>query len=77
MLSRLLSDYRLPIKQADTENQVLSLVLALGYPPLSEFSLHLTRHWQALAYGHQAPPEHLRQALCDGWRQLFDNGARP
>ncbi|MCY1393503.1 hypothetical protein D9M71_84010 [compost metagenome] len=77
LLSRLLSDYRLPIKQADTENQVLSLVLALGYPPLSEFSLHLTRHWQALAYGHQAPPEHLRQALCDGWRQLFDNGARP
>ncbi|MNF37682.1 hypothetical protein D3C76_474700 [compost metagenome] len=77
LLSRLLSDYRLPIKQADTENQVLARVLALGDAPLSDFSQHLTRHWQALAYGHQLPAEHLRQELCDGWRRLFDSAAQP
>lgn len=76
LLSRLLSDYRLPIKQADTEAQVLQQVLGLGQPALSDFSSRLTRHWQTLAYGHRLPAAHVQHDLCDGWRQLFDTGAR-
>ncbi|WP_166364285.1 DUF4129 domain-containing protein [Pseudomonas akapageensis] len=76
LLSRLLNDYRLPIRQADTENQVLAQVVGLGQPALSDFSARLTHHWQTLAYGHRLPPAQAQQDLCNGWRQLFDKGAR-
>lgn len=76
LLNRLLNDYRLPIKQADTENQVLAQVDGLGQPALSDFSIRLTHHWQTLAYGHRLPPAQAQQDLCNGWRQLFDAGAR-
>ncbi len=72
LLSRLLTDYRLPLKNADTEGQVLQRIASLNQPLLSEFSQTLTRHWQALAYGHRLPPAHLRQELCDGWRRFGD-----
>ncbi|KPB72977.1 DUF4129 domain-containing protein [Pseudomonas cannabina] len=76
LLSRLLTDYRLPLKNADTEGQVLQRIASLNQPLLSEFSQTLTRHWQALAYGHRLPPAHLRQELCDGWRRLFGSAAK-
>ncbi|RML94181.1 DUF4129 domain-containing protein [Pseudomonas savastanoi] len=72
LLSRLLNDYRLPLKSADTEAQVLAHIAALNQPLLSEFSHDLTMHWQNLAYGHRLPPAHARQQLCDGWRRLFN-----
>ncbi|PBQ05964.1 DUF4129 domain-containing protein [Pseudomonas congelans] len=77
LLSRLLSDYRLPLKNADTESQVLERIATLNQPLLSEFSRTLTEHWQNLAYGHRLPPAHARQALCDGWRRLFNQAAQP
>ncbi|MDM8350375.1 DUF4129 domain-containing protein [Pseudomonas sp. sp1636] len=77
LLSRLLHDYRLPLNGAHTESEVLRLVLRLEQSELSDFSQTLTLHWQNLAYGHRLPPDHLRQALCQGWRQLFDDGVRP
>ncbi|RMQ45214.1 hypothetical protein ALQ04_04497 [Pseudomonas cichorii] len=75
LLSRLLNDYRLPLKHADTEGQVLEHVAKLNQPLLNDFSRSLTTHWQNLAYGHRLPPAHLQQELCDGWRRLFDTGA--
>lgn len=72
LLSRLLSDYRLPLKNADTEGQVLLRIASLNQPLLSEFSQNLTAHWQNLAYGHRPPPPQARQELCDGWRRLFN-----
>lgn len=77
LLNRLLDDFRLPLKNADTEGQVLERIRLLQQPALQAFSEELTRHWQNLAYGHRLPPAHLQQQLCDGWRQLFGNGAQP
>lgn len=72
LLSRLLVDYQLPLKSADTEGQVLQRIAALDQPALNDFSQSLTRHWQNLAYGHQLPATPVQQELCDGWRRLFD-----
>ncbi|MCI3946904.1 hypothetical protein K0038_03980 [Pseudomonas syringae] len=76
LLSRLLSDYRLPLKSADTEGQVLARITLLNQPLLTEFSHDLTVHWQNLAYGHRLPPDHARQQLCDGWRRLFNTALK-
>jgi len=70
LLNRLLTDYRLPLKEADTEGQVLAHIAGLAQPPLDAFSRSLMGHWQNLAYGHQPPPQQARQELCDGWRNL-------
>ncbi|WP_213938292.1 DUF4129 domain-containing protein [Pseudomonas sp. dw_612] len=75
LLSRLLHDYNLPLKDADTEGQVLAHIGQLQQPALLAFSQTLTRHWQNLAYGHRLPPAQLQQELCDGWRALFNPGA--
>lgn len=73
LLSRLISDYQLPLSQADTEEQVLERIARLNRPALSAFSQELTRHWQNLAYGHRLPEADIQQRLCDGWRHLFDD----
>ncbi len=75
LLSRLLHDYRLPLKSSHTEGEVLLLVQRLDQGELNRFSTILTRHWQNLAYGHRLPPEQLRRGLCEGWRRLFQTGA--
>jgi hypothetical protein len=72
LLSRLVSDYQLPLKSADTEGQVLERIALLNLPQLRVFSQDLTTQWQNMAYGHRLPPAHLQRELCDGWRQLFD-----
>lgn len=77
LLSRLLNDYRLPLKHADTEGEVLQQVVRLRLQGLSEFSLQVTTHWQNLAYGHQLPPVSVQRALCDGWRELFGGQPNP
>ncbi|MBF7729813.1 DUF4129 domain-containing protein [Pseudomonas sp. N040] len=71
LLSRLLEDFRLPLKSSSTENEVLQLVSQLDQPQLSQYSLQLTRHWQGLAYGHRLPPAAVGQQLCRDWRELF------
>lgn len=75
LLSRLLHDFDVPLKAADTEGQVLERVRQLQQPALQAFSQNLTQHWQNLAYGHRLPPTHLQQELCDTWRKLFDAGS--
>jgi hypothetical protein len=77
LLSRLLHDFDLTLKPADTEHQVLMRVEQLQRPELLSFSRALTLHWQNMAYGHRVPAAHLQQELCDGWRALFGQGARP
>tara|TARA_Y100000593_G_scaffold51144_1_gene96193 strand:- start:1980 stop:3557 length:1578 start_codon:yes stop_codon:yes gene_type:complete len=71
LLSRLLHQHRLPLKQSHTEGEVLQLVVALQQQELEAYSRLLTLHWQALAYGHRTPAEALRPNLCQGWRDLF------
>jgi len=75
LLSRLLHDFDLPLKAADTEGQVLERVQQLQQPALQAFSNTLTVHWQNMAYGHRLPPVHLQQELCNEWRALFGPGA--
>ncbi|WP_139270022.1 DUF4129 domain-containing protein, partial [Pseudomonas aeruginosa] len=78
LLSRLLHDYRLPLKGSHTEGEVLRLVEGLEQQrPLLHYSQLLTAQWQALAYGHRLPADDARQRLCDGWRSLFAAGAKP
>jgi hypothetical protein len=74
LLSRILTDYQIPLKNADTEGQVLERIAALNQPSLHAFSHELTRHWQNLAYGHQLPETEVQKALCEGWRKLFAQG---
>ncbi|WP_268797731.1 DUF4129 domain-containing protein [Pseudomonas huanghezhanensis] len=74
LLNRLLTDYQLPLKNADTEGQVLQRIATLNQPSLQDFSRILTSHWQNLAYGHSLPPLDAQQALCDEWRRLFPTG---
>ena len=75
LLNRLLTDYQLPLRNADTEGQVLARVDALNQPTLHAYSHELTRHWQNLAYGHQLPDADVQKALCDDWRRLFAKDA--
>lgn len=76
LLSRLLHDFGLPLKSADTEAEVLARVQQLDDPELQNYSQSLTVHWQNIAYGHRVPPAALQQQLCQGWRALFDSRAR-
>jgi len=75
MLSRLVLQHRLPLKDADTEGQILEQVIALRQPALLNYSQRLTAQWQDLAYGHRAPSAQTFSQLCDGWRALFDSDA--
>lgn len=77
LLSRLLHDFRLPLRPSHTEGEVLHLVGSLGQDELEAYSRTLTRHWQDLAYGHRLPESTLRQDLCDGWRRVFATAATP
>jgi hypothetical protein len=72
LLSRLLVDHHLPLASADTEGQILQKIEALDEPTLQLYARSLTQHWQSLAYGHQVPSIEVQQALCSGWRNLFD-----
>lgn len=77
LLSRLLHDFNMPLKSADTEGQILERVNQLQQPQLLAFSDDLTRHWQNLAYGHRLPPPLVQQQLCSDWRTLFSRGSNP
>ncbi|WP_374440774.1 DUF4129 domain-containing protein [Pseudomonas panipatensis] len=72
LLSRLLHDFRVPLRDSTTEGEVLRCVEALERPELNRYAQILTRQWQDLAYGHRAPATSLKRGLCDGWRRLFD-----
>lgn len=76
LLSRLLHDFRVPLRESTTEGEVLVRVADLNDPPLDNFARSLTQQWQALAYGHRAPHAELKQQLCSEWRHLFGNEVR-
>ncbi|MBV7544988.1 DUF4129 domain-containing protein [Pseudomonas sp. PDM26] len=71
LLSRLLHDFNIALKSADTEGQVLQRIELLQQPALLAYSKNLTGHWQNMAYGHRLPPAQVQQELCNGWRILF------
>ncbi|EJM58107.1 DUF4129 domain-containing protein [Pseudomonas sp. GM48] len=75
LLSRLVHDFNITLKAADTEGQVLRRVELLQQPALLAYSTNLTGHWQNMAYGHRLPPDQVQQQLCNGWRVLFGPGA--
>jgi hypothetical protein len=75
LLSRLLHDFNIALKAADTEGQVLRRVELLQQPALLAYSQNLTGHWQNMAYGHRLPPAKVQQELCNGWRILFGTEA--
>ncbi|WP_166225874.1 DUF4129 domain-containing protein [Pseudomonas atagonensis] len=75
LLSHLLHEHDLPLKAADTEQQVLARIEQLQRPELLDYSCDLTAHWQNMAYGHRVPAVQIQQQLCDGWRALFGQGA--
>lgn len=74
LLSRLLHDFDMPLKAADTEGQVLERIEQLQQPALLAFSKDLTAHWQNMAYGHRLPPAQVQRELCDAWRGVFGPG---
>ena len=74
LLSKLLHDFNVPLRSADTEGQVLDRVHQLQQPQLLAFSNELTQHWRNLAYGHRLPPVSIQQKLCHDWRVLFRSG---
>jgi hypothetical protein len=74
LLSRLLHDFDIPLKAADTEGQVLERIEQLQQPALLAFSKDLTAHWQNMAYGHRLPAAHVQRELCDAWRNVFGPG---
>lgn len=75
LLSRLMHDFNIALKAADTEGQVLRRVELLQRPALLAYSKDLTGHWQNMAYGHRLPPAQVQQELCNGWRILFGSEA--
>lgn len=74
LLSRLLHDRQLPLREAHTENEVLALTRQ-ETPQLQAYVEAVTGHWLALAYGHRLPADDTTAALCQRWRELFERGA--
>lgn len=76
LLSRLLHDFRVPLRDSTTEGEVLARIESLENPPLDRFARVLTLQWQALAYGHRTPQAGLKPLLCNEWRSLFGSEVR-
>lgn len=76
LLSRLLHDFRVPIKAAHTEGEVLQLTQRLQLDALSQLAGMLTAHWQNLAYGRVLPDPALKLELCESWRRQFGQEQR-
>lgn len=74
-LSQLQQDKQLPLTAASTEGELLDLLREYQQPHLLHYAERLTENWLNVAYGQRPPSEADRQALCDGWRELF--GSRP
>lgn len=74
LLERLSKQWRVTLRDSQTENEILRQVAGLQREELLSYSRRLIRLWQTLAYGHRTPPPQAKKNLCDGWRQLFDRG---
>jgi len=77
LLDHLREDYRLPLREADTEGEVLHRVRRLEQIELQRLAETLTLHWQNLAYGRQPPPAELKEPLLAAWRRQFGAGRTP
>ncbi|MBI2380564.1 MAG: DUF4129 domain-containing protein [Gammaproteobacteria bacterium] len=76
-LAALVHREALSLKASHTEGEILRL--AQAQRPAAAWLAYLeslTRAWQALAYGHDAPPTQALLALCGEWRPAFDAEAR-
>lgn len=74
LLSHLLHEHQLPLRTAHTEGEILALLRQYD-PTLLSFAEALTEHWLRLAYGHQTPPDSVKDELCEQWRALFTGAA--
>jgi len=71
LLSRLLHDFHLPLKEAHTEGEILELGRSIPNADVVGYLHDVTTQWQALAYGHRMPSQETLQAFCHQWRHLF------
>jgi hypothetical protein len=71
LLSRLLHDFHVPLREAHTEGEILELSHARASADVVNYLHDITRHWQNLAYGHRLPSQEAMQTLCHQWRTLF------
>lgn len=77
LLSHLLHDRRLPLKTAHTEGEIMELLRQHDHPAHVAYAQMLTHHWLNLAYGHQVPPDSIKDELCTKWRALIGAGVSP
>jgi len=54
-----------------TEGDCLMVVRRRAAPAAAEYFARLTRAWQSTAYAHRPPSREEAKALCDGWRQHY------
>jgi len=54
-----------------TEGDCLAVVRRRAGPAGAEYFGRLTRAWQSTAYAHRPPGREEAKALCDGWRQHY------
>jgi hypothetical protein len=72
LLSHLLHDFHLPLKEAHTEGEILELSKSMPRADIVDYLHNVTMQWQRLAYGHQMPTQETLKALCHQWRILFN-----
>lgn len=77
LLSHLLHAHQLPLTEAHTEGEILELLRQRDHFELGDYAQTLTDHWLMLAYGHQVPPDSIKDELCRQWRALVGVGATP
>ena len=70
-LAYLMERHGLRFHPGHTEEECMRLVASRTSPELSQYFCELTRHWQRMAYAHQAPSKETVGMLCRRWRVLF------
>lgn len=70
-LSRLMEQHKIAFRDGNTEGECLELVEQRVDSSLAHYFAELTRHWQRLAYAHQAPSVDRMEGLCRQWADHF------
>ena len=75
LLSRLTHVHRVPISDASTEGDCLSLLTGRVPPATGEYSARLVGAWQGFVYGGAATPAETMHDLCDEFGGALDRRA--
>ena len=70
-LSQLIHKYSFEFMDSATEMECANIVNGSDEAELKNYFQGLTRIWQRMAYGHQAPDEHEVIILCESWPGIF------